>query len=430
MYQSSRFYDIAIIGAGPAGAMAAIRAGQLTKSVILLERNDSIGKKILLTGQGRCNLTNTASLDRFIRQFGKQGLFLRPAFLAFFNQDLRDFFESGGLKLKIERQGRIFPVTDKSYSVVKILKAYLSKNGIKVFYNMRLIDLKRKEGFLKLELKGRISLQAKKVILATGGVSFKETGSSGDGFHVAEKFGHTITPLKPGLVPLKVKELWVKDLQGLSLKNIRIIFAAGEKSSLGEKRGRKKIVSDIGEMMFTHFGVSGPLVLDLSAKVISILEEHKEVHLFIDLKPALQTAQLEKRLLNEFSAKGKTQLKNIMKNLLPKKMIPVFVRLSGLNPAETANQINRAGRRAIIDLLKALPLTVIGSLPIEEAMVTGGGISLKEINPKTMESKIIPGLYFAGEIIDGCASSGGYNLQQAFSTGYLAGEKAAITLSP
>jgi len=409
-------YDIAVVGAGPAGTMAAIRASScFKKNVVLLERNNCIGRKILLTGKGRCNITNIAPLDTFIEKFGKQGAFLRSAFFAFCNQDLIRFFETQGLQLRIERQGRVFPTTDSAHSVVEILKRYLAQNGVKILYNIRIIDIKRKDGFFQLDIEDKNGVTAKKAILATGGVSYTITGSTGDGFRIAKKLGHTIVSLKPGLVPLKTKELWVKQLQGLTLKNIRIIF----------EYGRRRLVSDIGELIFTHFGVSGPLILDLSNKVVSILEEHKEIRLFIDLKPGLKPEQLENRLLNEFKVKGNVKLKNEMKGLLPHKLIPIFIHLSGLDPEQKVNQITRDQRYLIISLLKALPLTIIGSLPIEEAMVTNGGISIKEINPQTMESKIVPGLYFAGEIIDGCAPSGGYNLQKAFSTGYLAGEKAA-----
>ncbi|HCJ67324.1 MAG TPA: NAD(P)/FAD-dependent oxidoreductase [Elusimicrobia bacterium] len=410
-----KIYDLAVIGAGPAGIIASIRAGQLKKNVVLIERNDSLGKKIMLTGKTRCNVTNIAPLGTFIEKFGQSGNFLRTAFSTFSNQDLINFFQSKGLQLKVERQGRVFPVTDNAYSIVKVLKEYLSENKVTIFYNLRLIDLKRKEGIFQLEFENKTSIRAKKVIIATGGASYKITGSSGDGFRLAKKLGHTIIPLKPGLVPLKTKELWVKELQGLTLKNIRLTF----------EYDKKKIVSEIGELLFTHFGVSGPLVLDLSNKIVHLLEEYPEVRLFIDLKPGLKPEQLENRLLNEFRTKGNTELKNVLKSLLPQKLIPVFIKLSGLDPRKKVNQITQQERSLMVNLLKAFPLTVSGSLPLEEAMVTDGGISTKEINPRTMESKIIPGLYFAGEIIDGCASSGGYNLQQAFSTGYLAGEQAA-----
>jgi len=408
-------YDIAVVGAGPAGTMAAIRAGQLKKNVVLIERNDSIGKKILLSGKGRGNITNIAPLETFIRKFGKQGAFLKSAFFAFFNQDLIDFFKSKGLELKMERQGRVFPVTDSARSIVEVLRRYLAENKVEILYDMRLLDIERKNGFFQLHLEGNGKIDAKKIVLATGGASFKITGSTGDGFHIARRLGHTVVPLKPALVPLRTKESWIKELQGLTLKNICITFECG----------KKKIVSDVGELIFTHFGVSGPLVLDLSGNVIGILEEHREIRLVIDLKPGLKPEQLERRLLNEFNVKGNTQLKNIMKSLLPHRLIPVFMRLLALEPERKANQITKEERHSIMSLLKALPLTIIGSLPIEEAMVTNGGISTKEVNSRTMESKIIPGLYFAGEIINGCAPSGGYNLQQAFSTGYLAGEKAA-----
>ncbi len=411
-----KIYDVAVIGAGPAGCMSAIRSSQLKKNVVLLEKNDRIGKKLLLTGKGRCNLTNSAPLDIFIEKFGKQGLFLRSAFLKFFNQDLVDFFQAKGLQLKTERQGRVFPVTDKSYSVIEVIKKYLSENRVKLLYNARLLGISKKQEFFQLNLEGGNSINSGKVILATGGVSYKATGSTGDGFRIAKKLGHTITGLIPALVPLKTKEPWVRELQGLTLKNIRIILQYGNK---------RKIISDVGELMFTHFGVSGPLILDLSGRIITLLRQYKQVSLIIDLKPGLTFEQLQNRLLNEFSAKGKTKLKNIMPGLLPRRLIPLFMNLSGLSPEKRTNQITHQERRRIIELLKSLPLTVNGFLSIEEAMITAGGVSTKEINPRTMESRIVPGLYFAGEIIEGYASSGGYNLQQAFSTGYLAGESAA-----
>ncbi len=407
-------YDIAVVGAGASGIMAAIRISLLKKNVVLIERNESIGKKILLTGKGRCNISNVASIDRFIEVFGKQGRFFRSAFSAFSTSDLIDFFQAGGLALKVERQGRVFPVTDKASSVVEILKESLMENKVEILYNMRLEGIKKNNGFFQLDIRKKDKIYARKVILATGGASYKITGSSGDGFRIAEKLGHTIIPLRPAMVPLNTKELWVKQLQGLSLKNIRTIF----------KYGNTKITSNVGEIIFTHFGVSGPLILDLSGRIVSALDEHAEISLFIDLKPGLKPEQLQNRLLKEFNLKKNSQLKNVMKSLLPHRLIPVFLAIAGLSGEKNINQIIRQERHAIIRLLKAFPLTIRGSLPIEEAMVTNGGISTKEINPRTMESRIVQGLYFAGEIIDGCASSGGYNLQQAFSTGYLAGESA------
>jgi len=408
-------FDIAVLGAGPAGCMAAIRAAELGKNVVIIERNEGIGKKILLSGKGRCNITNSGPLDAFVEKFGKEGDFFRSAFFSFFNQDLIGFFESRDLTMKRERQNRIFPATDSALSVVKVLKDVLSKNKVTILHKSRLSSIKKKSNHFELQINDTDKISAKKVILATGGKSYKETGSTGDGFNIAHKLGHTIVRLKPCLVPLKTKEAWVKELQGLGLKNVRITF----------RTGKKKIASPIGEIMFTHFGISGPLVLDLSGDIVSALKKDEKANLFIDLKPALQTEELENRLLNEFMDKGSTQINNLFKVLLPIRLIPVFIRLLKMDPERKASQITQKDRDAILSLLKAFPLTITGSLPIEEAMVTGGGISLKEINPRTMESKIILGLYFAGEIIDGAASSGGFNMQRAFSTGYLAGEKAS-----
>lgn len=419
-------YDIAVIGGGPAGMMAAIRASQLKKKVILLEKNDSLGKKLLMTGKTRCNLTNTAPIDDFIKKFGKEGKFFRTAFYAFFNEDLIDFFKAKGLEMKRERQGRVFPVTDKSASVLEVLKEYLEENTVNIMYNAHVADITKiaKIGtdtyfsisyFTDMKNRYLSLINAYKVILAPGGASYKATGSSGDGFRIAGEMGHTVLPLKPVLVPLVARETWVKDLQGLSLENVRLVF----------EWDKKKIVSEIGEMIFTHFGISGPLVLDLSGQIVEILEKEKEVRLYIDLKPGLREEQIESKLLFKFKTKGNVHLKNLMKDLLPQRLIDLFLRISGLDMDRKTNQVTQAQRRSIVNLLKAFPLTITGSLPIEEAMVTNGGVSQKEIDPRTMESKLVSGLYFSGEVIDGAAPSGGYNLQEAFSTGRLAGESAA-----
>lgn len=408
-------YDVAVIGAGAAGAMAAIRAGQLKRRVVLIERNDSIGKKILITGKGRCNLTNTAGEDAFIAKFGKRGEFLRTAFHSFSNEDLIAFFRSMGLEIKAERQGRVFPVTDKARSVIDALNKALADSGVEVAYNTRIAKISKDAALFKLISEDGVEIASKKIVIATGGVSYKVTGSTGDGFRMAESLGHKIAPLKPGLVPLTTKEAWVKELQGLALENIKVTFECG----------KKKITSDVGELMFTHFGVSGPLVLDLSAQVMALLEEDKDVQLLIDLKPGLRHEQLESKLLHKFKVKGNVILKNLMKDLLPQRLIERFLKRCEILEETKTNQITQDQRRTIVDTLKAFSLTIKGSLPIEEAMVTGGGVSTKEINPRTMESKVSPGIYFAGEMIEGEAASGGYNLQQAFSTGYLAGEKAA-----
>jgi len=412
-------YDIAVVGGGAAGMMAAVRAGALAKKVVLIERNEALGRKVLVTGKGRCNITNTAPIETFMEKFGKQGKFLRTAFSRFSNEDLMDFFAALGLELKTERQGRVFPKSDKASSVIEVLAKCLSRSNVEVRFGTRITDVHKTGDRFAVTCEGKPEIEARKVILAMGGASYAATGSTGDGFAIARRLGHAIAPLKPGLVPLKTREAWVKGLQGLALENIQVTFVYG----------KKKIVSGVGELMFTHFGISGPIILDLSDAILSNLAEHKDARLFIDLKPGLTDEQLEKRLLNEFASRGNTQLKNVMKNLLPNRLVDVIMALSGADPEVDGNQVKQKDRAAIKALLKALPLTVTGSLPIEEAMVTGGGVSTGEIDPRSMESRLVPGLYFAGETIDGCAASGGYNLQQAFSTGYLAGECAAKEFS-
>jgi predicted Rossmann fold flavoprotein len=412
MNKNNDIYDVAVVGAGPAGMMAAITAASNGHKVILIERNSSSGRKLLLTGNGRCNLTNTASLKEFLNKFGRRGSFLRSAFSTFSNQDLIDFFESRGLEFKVEEGGRVFPVTDDSKSVLKILDVSMKKNGVNMFYNARLQSIK-----LPLKLKGIFMLQfayntiikAQKVILATGGGSYSETGSSGDGFRIAEQTGHGVTPLEPGIVPLKTKESWVKSLQGITIENVRVTIK------------HPKMVFQDGNILFTHFGVSGPLILDNSSKIIPLLEDTGKVELNLDIKPHNTREDLQKQFLEGFESHGKVDIKNYLKLLMPNRMIHVLLTLADTDPKKKMNQINKKERNSIINLLKAFPLTITGHLPIERAIVTCGGVSRDYINPKTMESKVINGMYFAGEIVEGCAPSGGFNLQQAFSTGYLAG---------
>jgi predicted Rossmann fold flavoprotein len=412
MNKNNDIYDVAVVGAGPAGMMAAITAASNGHKVILIERNSSSGRKLLLTGNGRCNLTNTASLKEFLNKFGRRGSFLRSAFSTFSNQDLIDFFESRGLEFKVEEGGRVFPVTDDSKSVLKILDVSMKKNGVNMFYNARLQSIK-----LPLKLKGIFILQfgyntmikARKVILATGGRSYSETGSSGDGFRIAEQTGHGVTPLEPGIVPLKTKESWVKGLQGITIENVRVTIK------------HPKMVFQDGNILFTHFGVSGPLILDNSSKIIPLLEDTGKVELNLDIKPHNTREDLQKQFLEGFESHGKVDIKNYLKLLIPNRMIHVLLTLAETDPKKKMNQINKKERNSIINLLKAFPLTITGHLPIERAIVTCGGVSKDYINPKTMESKVINGMYFAGEIVEGCAPSGGFNLQQAFSTGYLAG---------
>ena len=306
-------------------------------------------------------------------------------------------------------------MSDRSSCVTHALAEALKENKVEIRFKTRLRDIKKKNDSFVLDIDSAEPITAKKVILATGGASYRDTGSTGEGFQIVKRLGHAVTPLSGGLVPLKTKEVWVKDLQGLTLKNVRVVFVFGS----------KKITSGVGELLFTHFGVSGPLILDLSNKIVALFEEYKEINLFIDLKPGKKHEEMEDKLLKEFKEHGGKEIKNILSEWLPFALAPMIMRLTGISNHKRASQIGKDERRALAKILKALPLTVTGALPLEEAMVTCGGVSKNEINPRTMESKLIPGLYFAGEMIEGGASSGGYNLQQAFSTGYLAGECAA-----
>ena len=409
---------IIVVGAGPAGMMAAIQASQHTPDVILIEKNPYPGRKLLLSGKGRCNLTNNCDLDSFIARFSGNGQFLRDAFKKFFNQELIRFFEDRHLSLKIERQLRVFPETDKSDSVLEVLKKSLQKNKVKVFYKTAMKDILLKEDrVMGLLLLDGSFIAADKIILATGGLTYSFTGSNGEGMKIAQGLGHHLVPVRPGLVPLETKQQYPKILEGLALKNIRLNFCDG----------KRKIISEIGELIFTDFGISGPLVLSLSGKIADWLSENKSVYVEIDLKPALSKEQLEARLFREFELNAKKTIKNTLKALLPKKLVDVFLDLVKIMPEKKVSQIMRAERQSIVSQLKALRLDISRCRPLENAMITRGGVSLKEINSRTMESRLIKGLYFAGEMIDVDADTGGFNLQAAFSTGYLAGESAAMS---
>lgn len=408
---------IVVVGGGPAGLMAAIRAGQLNQDVTLIEKNPVLGKKLLLSGKGRCNLTNLCDLDSFLERFSGNGQFLRDAFKKLFNQDLMNFFEERGLKLKVERQKRVFPETDRSGSVLEVLQKELEKSKVKIIYKAKLQDILLRDGVAKglLLSDGRV-LSADKIILATGGVSYGQTGSTGEGIRIAKKLGHSVVSLRPGLVPLETRHDYPKKLEGLTLKNIRLNFS----------NGKRRIISEIGELLFTAFGISGPLVLTLSSKVSDWINEGKHVYVEIDLKPALSKEQLSARLRNEFRLNPKKSLKNTLKTLLPLRLIDVFIEIAKIGPDKKVSQVSKLERESLVNLLKALRLGVVKPAPIEVAMVTRGGVSLKDINPRTMESRRIKGLYFCGEMIDIDADTGGFNLQAAFSTGYLAGESAAL----
>ncbi|AUS96245.1 aminoacetone oxidase family FAD-binding enzyme [Clostridium thermosuccinogenes] len=402
---------VVVIGAGPAGLMAAGRAAERGLDVILAEKNDRVGKKILISGKGRCNITNSTDIEGLIENVPGNGNFLYSAFYTFSNQDLIDFLEGYGLKTKVERGGRVFPESDKSSDVVDVLLKFIKKSGVRLMLNTAVKDIITEDNCVRgVVTEDGKAMECDSVIIATGGASYPGTGSTGDGYRMAEKLGHTIVDLKPSLVPLLAKQEWVKELQGLSLKNVEI--------TVKSKSGRK-LYTDFGEMLFTHFGVSGPVILSASRHLLDY--DYKDVKLIIDLKPALTEEKLDARLQRDFEKYSRKQFKNSLDELLPQKLIPVIVDLSGIPSDKFVNQITRDERRSLVRLLKNLEIEIVGSRPLKEAIVTAGGVSTGEINPSTMESKLIKGLFFAGEVIDVDAYTGGFNMTIAFSTGHLAG---------
>jgi len=408
-------FDVAIIGGGPAGIMAAIRAAELGSKVVLIEKNQNLGKKLLMTGNGRCNISHAEFNDKkFVEKLGKKGQFLLSALSVFRPKEVINFFENRGLKTKIEKDGRIFPTSNKAQDVLNILIKYLNKNKVKLLLDQKIVDFEiKKENIESVKLsKGKIFAQS--FILCTGGKSYPETGSTGDGYAFAQKMGHKIINPKPALVPIKTKENWVKDLQGLSLKNVSITLF----------QNNKKQDQRIGEMIFTHFGLSGPVILDLSKKIEELLV-NGEVILKIDLIPTLDISMLDKKIQEDF--KRNKILKNYLSKILPKRLSELIVKLSGITPDKKLNSITKEERKKIIEIIKGLKLTPEGSANFSQAMITSGGIDLKKIDSKTMKSKIIKNLFFAGEIIDLDGPTGGYNLQICWSTGYIAGENANKT---
>jgi len=396
--------------------MAAIRAKASGQEVILLEKKNTLGNKLLLSGKGRCNLTNTEDLSNFLKRFSKNGDFLRDAFKKFFNQDLISFFEQRGLKLKIERQKRVFPQSDRSAGILQVLENELEKTGVQVICRSKVVDLIVCAGRAKgVRLENGRNLLCDRIILASGGASYSFTGSDAGGINIAKKLGHQIVPLQAGLVALEVKQNYPKKLEGLTLRNIRLKFSDG----------KREIISEIGELIFTSSGISGPLVITLSGRVMDLLGPDTKVYVKIDLKPALSIEQLDGRLLREFKSNSKKTIKNLLKELLPLRLIKVFIDAVGINLLKKCSQITQGERQKIISFLKAFQMEISGPRPMEEGMVTRGGVSLKQIDPRTMESRLVKGLYFCGEMIDVDADTGGFNLQAAFSTGYLAGESAA-----
>lgn len=407
--------NIVVIGGGPAGLMAAITAAEKYKnekvSITLLEKNERAGRKLMITGKGRCNVTNNCDVDTLINNTPKNARFLYSAFSKFTPQDVMSFFESRGVPLKTERGNRVFPVSDKAVDIVDALVNTAKSSHIKMVNNTAESIVLKEGKICGIMLKNGDTVAADRVILATGGMSYPVTGSTGDGYKISEKLGHTVTEIRPSLVPLECHEGFCSRLSGLSLKNVTLsIFEEGKK---------KPIFKDQGEMLFTHFGISGPLVMSSSAYMRKI--DSKKYTAVIDLKPALTPEQLDKRILRDFSEQINKDFINSLDNLLPKSLIPIIVGLSEIPPRTKVNQISREERIKLVSLIKNLTLNITKFRPIAEAIVTSGGISVKEINPATMESKIIEGLFFAGEIIDTDAFTGGFNLQIAFSTGYLAG---------
>ena len=408
-------YDVIVIGGGPAGIMAAAAAGERGRSVLLLEKNEKLGKKLFITGKGRCNITNAAEMDEFMSNIPKNSKFLYSAFRALSNTDLVKILNEMGLKTKVERGGRVFPESDKSSDVLKALQKYLDKNKVEVRLNTAVKEIKAQdESIQKVILEDGRSIDCESVVVCTGGLSYPQTGSTGEGFEFAKSAGHTITDLFPSLIPLVVKEDFIKELQGLSLKNVAIKV----------KKEEKSIYEDFGEMLFTHYGLSGPIILSASFYISDHLRKKSNIKVAIDLKPALSEEELDKRVLKDFNENLNKQFKNSLDALLPQKIIPVIIKLSKIDENKEVNQISKEERKKLVGLLKNFEFTIVGTRPIAEAIVTSGGVSLKEINPKTMESKLIKGLYFAGEVMDLDAFTGGYNLQIAFSTGYAAGSNA------
>ena len=432
--------NVIVIGGGPAGMMAAIASAENGNNVILLEKKERLGRKLLITGKGRCNITSSLPIEEFIQNIPGNGQFLYSAFKNYTNNDIINFLNEEGLEVKEERGNRIFPVTDKSLDVLKCFTKKLKELNVKIEYNMKVTEIvpRDEDGKLKVKVvknkentsvnlnecytkeKNNIrTFETDKVILATGGKSYPLTGSTGDGYEVVRKLGHTVTKIRPSLVPLEAFEQnMCKDLQGLSLRNVNI--------ELKNKENNKIIYQDFGEMLFTHFGVSGPTILSGSAhlvryKNIDELLKNKKIVLNIDFKPALSEEKLDERILRDFVEFKNKQFKNSLDKLLPQKLIPVIIEKSGINPNKKVNEINKKERHRLVNLLKNFEVTIRGFRPIDEAIVTSGGINIKEINPKTMESKLVDGLYFAGEIIDVDAYTGGFNLQIAYSTGYTAG---------
>jgi len=419
MAESDATYNVIVIGGGPAGMMAAGQATLRGKSVLLLEKMGHFGNKLRITGKGRCNLTNATTIADFLPHYGKGGNFLKPAFYGFFANELREFLNRIGIVTIVERGKRVFPECASAPAVAAALISWLRETGVQIRTNHRITKLEIQDtkitGVQATTPQGNKSYPCKSIILCTGGMSHPQTGSTGDGYRLAKEAGHSIIPPRPALVPLVTAGNTAQRLQGLSLKNVKASLLING----------KKQAEEFGEMLFTHFGLSGPIILTLSGKVVIAVEQKAKVEIALDLKPALDQQKLETRLLREFQQHGKRQYHTLLKSLLPAKLIPVCINETEIPSDKLASNITSSERQRLRNWLKDLRFTITGVRPTAEAIITAGGINLKEVNPRTMESRLIKGLFFAGEILDINADTGGYNLQAAFSTGHLAGMSAA-----
>lgn len=404
---------IIVIGGGAAGMLASIYAAKNGHEVTVYEKNEKLGKKLYITGKGRCNITNAADMETLFEHVVTNKKFLYSAFYGFTNQDMIAFLKELGLQTKIERGDRVFPASDKSNDVIKVLQAEMEHLGVSIKLNHEVTDVLVEDGrYQGVMVKGKQKpVHSSCVIITTGGFSYQTTGSTGDGYRFARKMGHTVTDIQPALVPLVIKQSFCKEMQGLSLRNVEVTI----------KQGKKQVYQNFGEMLFTHYGVSGPLILSASSFLDKYIKQKKELTLSIDLKPALSEEQLDDRIIRDFEKNRNKQFKNALDELLPKKLIPVMIRESDIDPEKKVNTITKEERRQLVSSIKGFTMSIEGFRGFQEAIITRGGVSVKEINPSTMESKQAAGVFFAGEVLDLDALTGGFNLQIAWSTGYTAG---------
>ena len=404
---------IIIIGGGAAGMLASIYAAKNGHKVVVYEKNEKLGKKLFITGKGRCNITNAADMETLFENVVTNRKFLYSAFYSYTNQDIVDLLEGLGVRTKVERGDRVFPLSDKSNDVIRALQGEMERQGVSIKLNQEVTEVVVEDGVYKgIMVRGEKNMITSScVIITTGGFSYQVTGSTGDGYRFAKEMGHKVTDINPSLVPLNIKQSFCKEMQGLSLRNVEVTI----------KNGKKQVYRNFGEMLFTHFGVSGPLILSASSFITKFVNQGKELSLTIDLKPALSEEQLNDRIIRDFEKNINRQFKNVLDELLPKKMIPVIIRLSNIDPEKKVNTITKEERRVLVSLIKGFPMDIAGFRSYNEAIITKGGVAVNEINPSTMESKLVPGVFFAGEVLDLDALTGGFNLQIAWSTSYTAG---------